>query len=493
MIAAHLPVLQVAIPLIAAPLCVLLRRGTWSWAFATLVVWAVFAVSILLLERVLAEGIISYRLGGWAPPIGIEYRLDAVSAFVLVIVTAIAAVVTPYAYDSVAKEIAPERHHLFYAVYLLALTGLLGIVATGDAFNLYVFLEISSLASYVLIALGRNRRALTAAYHYLILGTIGATFILIGVGFLYVMTGTLNMVDLAQRIAFVEDVRPIYVGFAFISVGILIKLALFPLHFWLPNAYAYAPTIVSAFLAGTATKVAAYVLLRFIFTVFGVGFSFGPLPFGEILMALSLVAILAGSLLAVFQSDAKRLLAYSSVGQIGYLALGASYASVAGLTGGIVHMFNHAVMKGGLFLALGCIMYRVGSTDLAAMHGLGRRMPFTFAAIVVGGLGLVGVPLTAGFVSKWYLVQAAIEQDLWPVAALVLIGSLIALTYLGRIVEAAYFRTPEPDAVEVREAPMSLLVPTWVLIAASVYFGIDTDLTIGVAERAAQSLLGAAP
>ncbi|MBT3928913.1 MAG: monovalent cation/H+ antiporter subunit D family protein [Rhodospirillaceae bacterium] len=492
MSAGHLPILQVAIPLIAAPLCVLLRRPGLAWAFTTLVSWALFAISILLLIRVLADGTISYHLGGWAPPFGIEYRLDAVNSFVLLVITGIAAVVTPYARQSVAQEIAAPRHNLFYALYLLALTGLLGITATGDAFNIYVFMEISSLASYVLIALGPSRRARAAAFQYLIMGTIGATFLLIGIGLLYMMTGTLNLADLSVRIHEVPDMRPIYAAFAFVTIGVLIKLALFPLHIWLPNAYTYAPTAVSAFLAASATKVGAYVLLRFVFTLFGQEFSFERMPLMEILMPLSLVAILVGSGVAIFQTNLKRLFAYSSIAQIGYLALGISFASTSGLTGAIVHIFNHAMMKGGIFLALGCIMLRTGSVELSALNGLGRRMPFTMAALVIGGLGLVGVPVTSGFVSKWYLVQAALEADLWPVALLILLGSLLALIYVGRVIEAAYFRTPAPEAPAYREAPWQMLLPTWILIAASLYFGVHTEITVGVAERAAATLLGGA-
>ncbi len=491
MSAGSLPILQVALPLIAAPLCVLLRRSGLAWAFATLVSWGLLAISILLLMHVMNEGGISYRLGGWAPPFGIEYRLDAVNCFVLLVICAIGAIVTPYMRQSVAREIAAPRHNLFYAVYLLALTGLLGITATGDAFNIYVFMEISSLASYVLIALGRSRRARTAAFQYLIMGTIGATFLLIGIGLLYMMTGTLNLADLSLRIREVPDIRPIYAAFAFITIGVLIKLALFPLHIWLPNAYTHAPSAVSAFLAASATKVGAYVLLRFVFTLFGVEFSFGQMPLMEILMPLSLIAILVGSGVAIFQNDLKRLFAYSSIGQIGYLALGISFASTSGLTGAIVHIFNHAMIKGGIFLALGCLMFRASSMELSALHGLGRRMPFTMAALILGGLGLIGVPLTSGFVSKWYLVRAAIEADLWPVAVLILIGSLLALIYVGRFIEAAFFRMPPTDAPAIREAPLQMLIPTWILIAASVYFGIHTDITVSVSQRAAEMLLGA--
>ncbi len=383
MIASHLPVLQVALPLIAAPICVLLRRPGLAWAFATLVSWALFAISILLLIRVMSDGVISYHLGGWAPPFGIEYRLDAVNGFVLLVITGIAAVVTPYARQSVAQEIAAPRHNLFYGIYLLALTGLLGITATGDAFNIYVFMEISSLASYVLIALGPSRRARAAAFQYLIMGTIGATFLLIGIGLLYMMTGTLNLADLSVRIHEAPDMRPIYAAFAFVTIGVLIKLALFPLHIWLPNAYTYAPSAVSAFLAASATKVGAYVLLRFVFTLFGQEFSFERMPLMEILMPLSLAAILVGSGVAIFQNNLKRLFAYSSIGQIGYLALGISFASTSGLTGAIVHIFNHAMMKGGIFLALGCIMLRSGAVELSTLNGLGRRMPFTMAALIL--------------------------------------------------------------------------------------------------------------
>ncbi len=491
MSAGHLPILQVALPLMAAPLCVLLRRPNLAWAFTTLLSWSLLAISILLLIHVMAEGVISYRLGGWAPPFGIEYRLDALNCFVLLVITAIAAVITPYMRRSVASEIAAPRHNLFYAVYLLALTGLLGIVATGDAFNIYVFMEISSLASYVLIALGPSRRARTAAFQYLIMGTIGAAFLLIGIGVLYMMTGTLNLADLSARLADVPDMRPIYAAFAFVTIGVLIKLALFPLHLWLPNAYAQAPSAVTAFLAASATKVGAYVLLRFVFTLFGVEFSFERMQLMEILMPLALIAILVGSGVAIFQNDLKRLFAYSSIGQIGYLALGISFASASGLTGAILHIFNHAMIKGGIFLALGCMMLRTGSVELSALNGLGRRMPFTMAALIIGGLGLIGVPPTAGFVSKWYLVQAALEADLWPVAVLILMGSLIALVYVGRVIEAAYFRPLAADAPVPREAPWTMLLPVWILLAASLYFGVHTDITVGVAERAAEMLLGA--
>jgi multicomponent Na+:H+ antiporter subunit D len=280
-------------------------------------------------------------------------------------------------------------------------------------------------------------------------------------------------------------------AFAFITVGLGLKLALFPLHLWLPNAYAYAPSVVTALLAGTATKVAVYLLLRFVFTLFGPTFAFAGQPLAMLLMALALVAILATSTSAIFQQDAKRLLAYSSVAQIGYIVLGISLLTLAGMTAGMVHLFNHALTKTALFLALGAVFYRLGSARIDDLAGIGRQMPLTMFAFVIAGFSLIGVPMTVGFVSKWTLISALFDRGLWPLAVLVLLGSLLAVIYIWRVVEAAYFR-PRPEGAEaMAEAPLAMLLPLWLLVAASVYFGLDTSLTLDTAERAAGLLLGA--
>ena len=490
---AHLPILQVVVPLISAPLCLFLRRGIAAWSLALVVTWVTLLVSIALLGQVIEGGTLSYRIGDWAAPWGIEYRVDLVNAFVLVIVAAIGAVVTPFAKASVEKEIPADRIYLFYTMYLLCLAGLLGIAITGDAFNLFVFLEVSSLSSYVLISLGKSRRAVMAAYRYLVLGTLGATFYIIGVGLMYMMTGTLNIADLSTILPAVADTRTILVALGFLLVGISLKLALFPLHLWLPNAYTYAPSVVTVFLAATATKVAVYVMIRIIFTLFGGTELVESLPVRSVLMGFAIVAMFAASAVAIFQTNIKRMLAYSSLAQIGYMILGISFLSVAGLTGGIIHLFNHAVMKGALFMAMGCIFLRLGSVQIEDMHGLGRRMPLTMAAFVAGGLSLIGVPLTVGFISKWYLIQAALEKGWWPIAVLILLSSLLAVIYVWRIVEVAYFK-PAPESAEaVAEAPMSMLLPMWTLVGAAVYFGIDATRTLDVAGAAARFLLGVAP
>ncbi|HEY5701761.1 MAG TPA: monovalent cation/H+ antiporter subunit D family protein [Gammaproteobacteria bacterium] len=487
----HLPAFQVIFPLLASPACLLGGRPRVAWTIAAVVSWFAVVAAAMLLTQVLDSGVISYELGGWAPPWGIEYRIDEINAFVLLIVSAMGALAIIFARASVEREIPEDKQPLFYTAWMLCLTGLLGITITGDAFNVFVFLEISSLSTYVLISFGRERRALVSAFRYLIMGTVGATFFLIGVGILYLMTGTLNMMDLAARLPEVSDSRAVTVAFAFIAVGIGLKMALFPLHAWLPGAYADAPSAVTVLLASTATKVAVYVLLRFYFTIFGAEFTFREMQFDVYLLPLALACILIMSVVAVFQDDIKRMLAYSSIAQIGYMALGISMASTAGLTGGIVHLFNHALMKGALFMALGCVILRTGSLSLSSMAGLGRRMPWTTAGFVVGALSLIGVPLTAGFISKWYLITAVLERGWWLLAVVIVAASLIAFAYVWRVIEVAYFRTAREGSVQASavEAPVTMLVPLWLLVAASVYFGIDTSLTVGVAERAAEVLL----
>jgi multicomponent Na+:H+ antiporter subunit D len=487
-LAPHLPALQVVVPLMAAPLTVLLRRRSLAFAVAVGASWVALAISVLLWLQVAHAGTISYAIGSWPAPWGIEYRVDRLSSFVLVLVSGIAALALPYSRASIEAEVPPQQHYLFYTMFVLCLTGLLGITITGDAFNIFVFLEISSLSTYVLIALGRDRRALVASYQYLIMGTIGATFIVIGIGLLYLMTGTLNLADMGRRITAVQGTRPVLVALAFLTVGISLKLALFPLHQWLPNAYAFAPSAVSAFLAATATKVAIYVLLRFYFSVFGESAVFARLPMQETLLLLALAGMFAASTIAIFQADLKRLFAYSSVGQIGYIILGVSFSSATGLTGAIVHLFNHGVTKGAIFMLLGGVALVMGGTSLARVQGLGKRMPLTSAGIVVCGLSLIGVPGTAGFVSKWYLLLAALEKGQWWLVFAIVLSSLLAVAYVWRFVEAAYFREPRRDLGAAR-LPWSMGLPAGCLVAATLWFGLDTSFTVGSAAQAAAMLI----
>ena len=491
----HLPILQVIIPLFGALLAGFLRRSGVAFALALAVSWIVAANAFALMWQVLSGGPISYHMGGWEPPVGIEYRVDILNGFVLVLVSVVGAVTMPFARRSVAFEIEDDRGAWFYCMYLLCLTGLLGIVITGDAFNAFVFLEISSLSTYVMIALGPDRRALLSSYQYLIMGTIGATFYLIGVGLIYMMTGTLNFSDMEFRIHAVADQRPILAAAGFITVGLALKAAIFPLHVWLPNAYTYAPHMVTAFLAACATKVSLYILLRFDFFVFQDNLAGHAFQFAAYLMPLAILGILVGSAVAMFEKNIKRLLAFSSIAQIGYMMLGASLVSVAGLTAGIVHIFNHALAKGTLFLAVALFATVAAGLRLDDLKGIARRMPWTFGAFVIAALSLIGIPGTAGFVSKWYLISAAMELGTagLPLVAVILVSSLMAVVYVWRIVEAACFAEAADRPISPAGVPPLLVATLWLAAALNIYFGLFPDLPLTLSGDAAAELLDHLP
>ena len=488
----HLPALVIVIPImlaVLAPLAERIRSGL-AWGITLIASSASFLMSILLARSVMAEGKLVYNFGGWKAPVGIEYVVDYLNVFVLVVVSFIAFAGAIYAKKSVEKEIDCHKWGVFYSIYLLFIAGLMGIVMTGDIFNLYVFIEISSLAAYALIAAGRKRGGLLASFNYLILGTIGASFILIGIGYLYMVTGTLNMADLSQRLPALYDSTVVRTAFAFFTVGISIKMALFPLHIWLPDAYSKSSSVISAVMAATSTKVFAYVLIRIMFTVFGVEFNINVVPVTKILLVLSAVAIIAGSALAIAQTNIKRMLAYSSVGQIGYIVLGVAIANEVAMSGSLLHILNHALMKCSLFFVVGAVVYRTGLEDLSAFEGMGRKMPFTMAAFTIGALSMIGLPLTVGFVSKWYLALGAIQAGLWIIVVVILVSSLLTAVYFWRVVEKIYFKEPSTMAPDVVEAPMGMVVPTFIMALLCLAFGIFTELPLSITNKASAMLLG---
>ncbi len=500
----QLPVLQVLIPLLGAPLCVVLRSRTAAALVFLVAAGCAFACAVALTDQVRDEGPVHYAMGGWPAPAGIEFVAADFNTPVLLLVSILAVLAAVYGLRGGTAEIEESRAPLFFACLCLTLAGSLGLAITGDAFNAFVFLEITSLSTYTLIALGRSRRALLASFRYLIVGTVGATFVLVGIGLAYAVTGTLNMADLRVRVADVHHAddgnRALYAAVVFIFIGLAIKMAVFPLHAWLPGAYGEAPSVVSMFLAATSTKVAIYLFCRFAFTVFGATLVFRTMPIDTVGLTLAALAMLAGSAIACFATDLKYLLAWSSVAQIGYIVAGICLATPDGVSAGYLHVLHHALIKGALFAAAGLLLLRLGSTRLSALGGVARTMPWTFAAIVLGGLGLIGVPPTAGFPSKWALAQALIEDDQWVVLGALLLSSLLAVVYVGRIIEAAWFGEPVPTAVpgetglkEVEPSPNSpapMVVALWALVIGSVYFGIDPRLTAELADSAAAALLG---
>lgn len=443
-------------------------------AFAISITGALLSTvfSFYALVAVMTAGELRYHLGGWPPPIGIEYVLDPLSAFMATVVTGVGLAVLIYSRRSVLHEV-PDRVVPLYALATLLLAGLVGIVVTGDLFNLFVFLEISSLATYALTAIGDDR-APVASFRYLILGSLAGSFYVLGVGFLYFATGSLNMADVAHRLPELYGSRAVAAAATFIFIALALKMALFPLHLWLPDVYTYAPSAVSALVAPIMTKVSAYALIRMFLTVFQPAYFHQVLPLTSVIGWLAACGVIYGSIMAIAQTDFRRMLAYSSISQIGYIGIGIGLANPLGLIGALLHILNHAFMKGCLFLVAGNIRLRTGQWETHRFAGLGKSMPWTMAGFTIAALSMVGIPPAAGFFSKWYLLLASIAADNWVFVVVILSSSLLTAVYFFRLLEQIYARHPtgEHAAMEASDLPASMLLPTVVLGAALLILGL---------------------
>jgi multicomponent Na+:H+ antiporter subunit D len=477
----HYPALLVAVPLLSA---FLISAAGWikkelCFPFALLGLGVSAFSSVGLLLQVLDQGPALYELGGWPAPFGISYRIDLLNGLVLVVVSAVALINLTATHRSVQRDF-PEKIGGFYTLYVLFTTGLMGMVVTGDLFNLYVLLEIASLTGYALIALGTDRAPL-ASLNYVFMGTIGASFYLLGVGYLYIKTGSLNMADVASILPGLHASETLLVAFIFCMVGVWIKMAFFPLHFWLPNAYAYAPPPAASLIAPLMTKVMVYVMIRLLVSVFSAEFAFQTLGVARAVVWLSCLAILMGAFLALMQTDFRKMLGYIIVSEVGYMVGGMWLGNRAGLIGSILHIMNDAIMTLCLFLVVGNLSYRMQRLDRGNLKGLFRKMPFTMAGLVAGGLSIIGIPPTCGFFSKWYLLSGAFQAGHYGFMTALLISSLVNVILFFRIIEVGYF---EPFLAHqgsgsreetVTEAPLTMTIPLLFvatgLLAVGLYSG----------------------
>lgn len=455
----HLPVLVILTVFFGALFTAIVgrlgRRVPWVLAVGSTLL--AFCLSVALFLEVQQAGIVRYALGGWTPPIGIELAYDRLSAFITMVILGVSTLVLAHAREPVERDNGDNQIG-YYAAALLAIGGFCGIVGTGDLFNLYVFLEISSLASYALIGAGGARSAV-AAFRYLILGTIGASFYLLGLGFVFIQTGSLNMADVANILATEGLDQAILVGLLLMVVGTGLKMALLPLHQWLPDAYTYAPATSSSLIAPIGTKVGAYVMIRLVFGVFPTELVLAELPLLEIIGVLGAAGIVWGSVMAIPQRNLKRMLAYSSVAQIGYIALGIGLGTAFGLIGAVLHILNHACMKACLFLVSSNLEAKGKGIDIDGLDAsLRRDMPASSAAFAIAAISMIGLPPTAGFFSKWYLLLGSFQEDRFVFVAVILLSSLLNAVYFFRILERMYLgQAPEAESEPPVPAPTPAL------------------------------------
>jgi len=384
----------------------------WPWALGTMTVTSVIAG--LLIARVLDEGPFSYVVGGWTAPYGIELRFDEFSAAVAIICL-IGMLAVVFSHHYAPKALYARRIPYYYALLLLNITGLLGFTVTGDLFNLYVFMEILSLSGYALVAVSGEKTAEMAAFKYLVMGAISSLCVLFGIGLLYALTGSLNMADVTARLGGAPH-APLVTAFGAMTLGFMVKAAIFPLHIWLPDAHAIAPSPVSAVLSGLVVKAGIIGMLR----VYQMAYGSQAVDFeglNVVLTWLGAISIVMGAFFAIFQDDIKMMLAYSTISNIGYIVMGLGLASTYSVIGASVHVFNHALIKATLFLGAGALIHQTGKRTLTDLAGIGRSMPFTTAAISIGAISIVGIPPTAGFLCKWYIalgaLQAGVPSSLW--------------------------------------------------------------------------------
>ena len=478
------PVLIVTIGVFAAYTILLAgwlnRKSCFYLCLMTILAQLVMAIFVL--RHVLTVGIIHYWLGGWRPPWGIEYVVDALNAYVLVIVLFIGLIGAIYSKRSVEHEIEARKHVTFYTIFQLIVAGMCGVVVTGDLFNMYVLYEVASLTTYALIA-SAGGRALRASYTYLVMGSIGICFYLLGVGFLYSVTGSLNMRDVSLLLPPLYGSRVVQAAFVFFFVGLSIKMGLFPLHIWKPDAYTYAPSAVSVIMSAAMSTVTVYALIRVIYSVFTLEFITSYVGVDITICWIAAIGIVAGSVLAIVQHNLKRMLAYSSISQMGYFVLGIGLSPISswGLLGAVAHLSNHTIMKGCLFMAAGAFIYKYGLWDIRDFEGLGKKMPYASAAFTLAAISMIGVPPSTGFVTKLFLILAALHSTevfygyAYVFVAVILFSSLLNIVYFWRVIERMYFVKNEEalnGGVKEGDAPLSMLMPMLLLAALCIVVGM---------------------
>ena len=468
-IMSNLPAFVIIVPLLAA----LLAAGSgWinrkaPFIISVLALFISFLSGAALLAQVMRTGIpVEYHMAGWPGPVGIVYVIDHLSALVITMIALVSLVNLIFGKVMIETEF-PEKEGAFHALYVLFTAGLIGMTATGDAFNLYVLLEIASLSGYALIGLGRSKAPL-ATLNYLFMGTIGATFYLLGVGYLYIATGSLNMADLAKIIPGLADSKVVLLAFIICMSGILVKMAAFPVHGWLPGAYSEASPVASGLIAPLTTKVTIYVMIRICLSVFGADYVFGVLKSGEFMVWLAVATILYGSFAALAQHRVRKILAYIVISEVGYMIGGFFLGNRMGMSGAMLHIVNDACMTLCLFMGAAIFIWKTQGETRDKLPGLFAKMPFSMAGFVLAGLSVIGVPPTCGFFSKWYLISGGIQAGKYVFVAALILSSLINAILFFRLFEISYFE-PFTDhhhspgsssgSAVISEAPLGMLIP----------------------------------
>ena len=468
----QLPAILFLLPLFAAismPV-VCLKHRHWSKSISLTILAAMVLVSILNLHNVVNHGEVRYAFSGWTAPLGIEWVADGLASVILVLLSVLGLLGVVFTGPTSPKALGGRIVH-YYTLILLFFSALTGIVFAADFFNIFVFLEVAAISSYALIGVAGGR-ALFAAFRYLILGTIGASIYLLGVSYLYAVTGTLNMADMADRLPFLLGSKALVGGLLFIFIGLGIKMALVPFHSWMPEAYAYAPDSVSPIMASLLTKIVLLAWVRIIYWVLNSSIAIFDIPILQLVAVLGTLAAVIGASLALAQRDIKMMFAYGGVSHIGIILIGIGQGNQTGFVGGIFYLLNDAVMQAALFFLAGAAFYQYGVRTIDELGRVGKQAPWLTGSLIVVGLGMIGLPPTGGFFGKWNIILGALEADNYVSVAAVLLATLLTLAYFVKLFEGIFRQTSTGLDLQFGEFPLSFKMTLGVTSAAIMLLGL---------------------
>ena len=468
----QLPAILFLLPLFAAismPV-VCLKHRHWSKPISLTILAAMVLVSILNLHNVVNHGEVRYAFSGWTAPLGIEWVADGLASVILVLLSVLGLLGVVFTGPTSPKALGGRIVH-YYTLILLFFSALTGIVFARDLFNLFVFLEVAAISSYALIGVAGGR-ALFAAFRYLILGTIGASIYLLGVSYLYAVTGTLNMADMADKLPFLLGSKALVGGLLFIFIGLGIKMALVPFHAWMPEAYAYAPDSVSPILASLLTKIALLAWVRIIYWVLNASIVVYGIPILLLVAVLGALAAVIGASLALAQRDLKMMFAYGGISHIGIILIGIGQGNQTGVVGGIFYLLNDAVMQAALFFLAGVAFCHYGVRTIDDIGRVGKQAPWLTGSLIVIALGMVGLPPTGGFFGKWNIILGALEAGNYVSVAAVVLSTLLTLAYFVKLFEGIFRQTSTRLDVQFGEIPLSFKMTLGVTSAAIMLLGL---------------------
>ena len=474
----QLPVLLFFVPFVTAVAMPILcaRRRSWCRPLTLGSVSFMVVLAVMNLRVVLSEGPIEYAFGGWAAPLGIAWLDDPLAAIMVLTMTAIALVTLLFGQAIVAPKLEKSLHH--YVLINLFVASLIGIIFAADLFNIFVFLEVAALTGYALVG-AAGGKALVYAFRYLLLGSFGATLYLLGVSYLYAATGTLNMADLATRIPELITSTAVVGGLIFLFLGLSIKMALIPLHGWLPGAYANAPSSVVPLLASTVTKVSLIAWVRIEYALIAPGTVVSHVPVLVLLEDVGILAAIIGGALALVQTDIKRMFAYGGISHIGLILLGVSLGNSTALAGGLFYLINDAIMQATLFMIAGAALHYHGARTLDDLKGVSNRSPWLTGALVVVAVSMVGLPPTGGFFGKWNIVLGALEAQHYLAAFAVLASTLLTLGYFLRLF-SAWFHQPVTIQTEATVIAVPVRLTLAIVSIAMFVLGLMSDSIVQI-------------